>query len=158
MGNVLYIVNPAGHGGAGRAAWERFRELWGREIAPEDAVVTKRPGHAREIAATAEGFEILVAVGGDGTVGEVVSGIMDQPKPRPKLAIVPAGTGNDIGRNVGIRSIEEGVSALRGNRTRAVDLIRMERRAGDRTESHYGLLCAAIGFVAKNFSMHSRSR
>jgi diacylglycerol kinase family enzyme len=96
---VLHIINSAGHGGAGTRAWEEFKKLWSDPIDSGDVVVTERAGHAREIAAARSDYEILAAVGGDGTVGEVISGIMERQGAKAKVAIVPGGTGNDIGRN-----------------------------------------------------------
>ena len=77
-------------------------------ISNADVRYTERPGHAREIAAAAAGCDLIVAVGGDGTTGEVLSGIMDRASPRPRLAILPAGTGNDIARHVGAFPLERG--------------------------------------------------
>lgn len=148
MSDALYIINPAGHGGAGIKAWEAFSALWPHPIDPKNAIVTERPGHAREIASSAEGYETLVAVGGDGTVGEVISGIMSRGHPALKLGTVPAGTGNDIGRNIGIRSVDDAVRALRGGRTKAFDIIRVDSRVDGRPAQTYGFLCSAVGFSA----------
>ena len=51
--------------------------------------------------AAKEGFELIVAAGGDGTINEVVNGIAFL-KDRPKMAIIPAGTTNDYARALGI--------------------------------------------------------
>jgi diacylglycerol kinase (ATP) len=146
MSRTLYIINPAGRGGAGAIVWESFRASWRDPIDPADAIVTERPGHAREITASAEGYSTFVAVGGDGTVGEVMSGIMDRDEPELKLATVPAGTGNDIGRNIGIRSVEDSVRALRNGHTQAFDVIRVDSWMQDRPVCTYGFLASAVGF------------
>ena len=92
MGKVLYVITPAGHGGAGSKTWETFRQSWFRPIAPDDIVVTQRPGHAREIAASASGYETIAAVGGDGTGGEIMSATIDGGKHvnEPDVAYFPA--------------------------------------------------------------------
>ena len=145
-GKTLYIINPAGHGGAGTRTWETFRDLWPDPISAEHAIVTQRPGHAREIAFSARGYRTLAAVGGDGTVGDVVSGILDREDPKPRLAIIPAGTGNDIARNTGIHSIEDAVSALRGGLLRAFDMIRIDYQDGGRPAHRHAFLLAGVGF------------
>lgn len=146
MSNTLYIINPAGHGGAGKKAWKKFRTLWPDEIDPEHAIVTERPGHALEIATSAAGYDILAAVGGDGTVGEVMSGIMDSEGPKPRLAIVPAGTGNDIARNVGIGSVEDSVRVLREGQPRGFDLIRIDCQNDGQPEHRHAFLHGIVGF------------
>jgi diacylglycerol kinase (ATP) len=133
---ALYIINPAGHGGSGMRTWEAFKGRWGDPIVDEDVRVTERPGHAREIAAKATGYDTLVAVGGDGTVGEVISGVMDREQARPPVAIVPGGTGNDIARNLGMGS---GVP-------RAVDIVDVECQVDGRSERRFGFLYGSAGF------------
>lgn len=146
MGNVLYIVNPAGHGGAGIAAWNRFQSLWPDPIDPDDVIVTKRAGQAREIAASRDDHDVLVAVGGDGTANEIMSGIMERQEPRPKMAIVPGGTGNDIARQAGIRTVDDAVVALRDGHDRAFDIVRVDYQARGRDEQRHAFLHAIAGF------------
>jgi diacylglycerol kinase (ATP) len=145
-GRVLYVVNPAGHGGTGASTWETFRSLWPYRIEASDFVITQRPGRAREIAATAEGYDTLAAVGGDGTVGDIVSGILDRQGTKPKLAIIPAGTGNDIARNTGTHSVEDAVRALHNGRLREFDMIRVDFQADGRPAHRYAFLLVAVGF------------
>jgi YegS/Rv2252/BmrU family lipid kinase len=146
MSRMLFIINPAAHGGTKASAWERFKSQWPDPINSEDIIFTERQGHAREIATSAEDYDILVAVGGDGTVGEVQSGIMDHREPRPKLAIVPGGTGNDIARNLGIRSVENSVAALQDDNTVTTDLLRIDCKTEEGPEYRYALLYSSIGF------------
>jgi len=148
MGNVLYIINPAGHGGAGTKVWEAFKTLWPGLIDSSDVLVTERAGHAREIAAARRDYEILAAVGGDGTVGEVMSGIMEGQGPKSKVAIIPCGTGNDIARSAGIFSVTDAVAALRAGHARSFDLVRVDcQRDGARVHGH-GFLFGSAGFSA----------
>jgi diacylglycerol kinase (ATP) len=67
---------------------------------------TEYPTHATQIAeqAAREGYEVVAALGGDGTVHEVVNGLMRVPtENRPMLASVPIGSGNDFSSNNGIQ-------------------------------------------------------
>jgi len=67
---------------------------------------TEYPEHATELAEQAgrEGYEVVTAIGGDGTVHEVVNGLMRLPEQeRPALGAVPIGSGNDFCNNVGIQ-------------------------------------------------------
>jgi len=148
MSKCLYIINPAGHGGKGIRAWDTFKTLWAEPINPEHVVVTEKPGHAREIAASAEGVDTFIAVGGDGTIGEVISGIMERERPKPKLALIPTGTGNDIGRNVGILSMADAMTALRHGQNRAFDLVRIDCQRNGAQRTGYGFLFGTVGFSA----------
>lgn len=98
----LFVVNPV----AGRG---RARRLMPRILAsapgPAEVVMTASPGDAEEIACQGamEGYGPVVAVGGDGTLQEVVNGLMRSPRPS-SLGIVPAGSGNDLARTLGLPS------------------------------------------------------
>jgi diacylglycerol kinase (ATP) len=74
-----------------------------------DATVvdTLRPGHGAELAAAAvrEGCGLVVAIGGDGTMNEVASALVDTPV---LFGLIPCGSGNGLGRHVGIRRPDDG--------------------------------------------------
>jgi len=79
---------------------------------------------ARE--AVVEGFDLVVAVGGDGTVNEVVCGLANSGVP---LGIVPAGSGNGLAREFGIpMKMKEACRTLIQGRTRVVDVGKIENR------------------------------
>ena len=60
-------------------------------------------GHAKELAAQAQGYRTVIALGGDGVIHEVVNGLMTQEEDtRPALAILPVGSGNDFAQTLGI--------------------------------------------------------
>jgi len=101
---VKLIINP--NADLGRA-WRMAADL--RPIAAEfggaDWTGTVYPTHASELAqqAASDGYELVVAVGGDGTVHEVINGLMRVPEEsRPRLGVVPMGTGNDFAHSLGI--------------------------------------------------------
>src|SRR4051812_24771050 len=80
--------------------------------------------------AALDGTDLIVAVGGDGTVNQVVNGLMRVDKARrPVLGVVPLGTGNDLARTLAIPlDPAAAVEALRSGAARTLDLI---RAAGD---------------------------
>ena len=66
---------------------------------------TVYPTHATELACQAgeDGYDLVIAIGGDGTVHEVINGLMQVPeKKRPVLGIVPVGSGNDFAHSIGL--------------------------------------------------------
>lgn len=66
--------------------------------------VSRFAGHSRELARElAPQSDLMLALGGDGTLHEVINGLFDQEGPRPTLAFVPLGTGNDLCRALEVR-------------------------------------------------------
>ena len=94
---IKLILNPtANHGRSSQQAAD-LRPLMANHNA--DWGGTEYPGHATELARLAgeQGYDLVVAVGGDGTVHEVVNGLMQVPaETLPALGIVPLGSGNDF--------------------------------------------------------------
>lgn len=103
LGRVLLVANPAArHGETAKLIPVIQRLLMNVE---HDTVITQRMGHAAEVAAGAAGYDTVVAAGGDGTVHEVLNGLMSIPAAqRPSLGVLPTGSGNDTRRTLGIPS------------------------------------------------------
>ena len=122
---VKIILNPMADMGN---AWRVARDL--RSITEEHGGVdwsgTVYPGHAIELAQQAgeQGYDMVIAMGGDGTVHEVINGLMKIPEEkRPLLGIVPVGSGNDFahGINASTKPTEALTCALDG-KVSTVDL------------------------------------
>ena len=124
---VLICNAGAGGGGAGRALAEVRRHLDERELEHE-IHFTERSGHATELAraALAEGTRFLVAVGGDGTVHEVVNGMIADDRAAHADAVfgvVAAGTGCDFIRTFGIPAMAgHAVAHLDGGDSFPIDI------------------------------------
>src|SRR6185503_12529494 len=116
---ILLIVNPAAAvGRMARRLESLLADLEARSLKAEHAV-TQGPGHAISLAREASrSYDVIAAVGGDGTVNEVASGILLAGEAKTVLAIIPFGTGNDAAHALGIRSIEDAVNALASGITR----------------------------------------
>lgn len=117
---VRVIVNPA----AGRMRAPRVRarviELARAALPGCEVLLTDHPGHARELAAAASGADLVVAAGGDGTLGEAAEGLAGG---RAALGVLPAGTGNDFARTLGIpRDPVAALGIIRRGERRVVDL------------------------------------
>ena len=101
---VKIILNPMADMGN---AWRVARDL--RSITEQHGNVdwsgTVYPGHGIELAKQAgeQGYDMVIAMGGDGTVHEVINGIMEIPEDkRPVLGVVPVGSGNDFAHAIGV--------------------------------------------------------
>ncbi|MEW5923785.1 MAG: diacylglycerol kinase family protein [Candidatus Zixiibacteriota bacterium] len=118
---IKCIINEASGRGRNRDLIARLKAKFvGHEV---DYVRTARAGHAVEIASHAveDRFDIIVAVGGDGTINEVINGVVPSPIP---VGIIPTGTANDLAEYMKIPAdVEKACDIiLRGN-TCAIDSI-----------------------------------
>jgi YegS/Rv2252/BmrU family lipid kinase len=119
------ILNPMSRHGAGarmRATIER--EFERRGIAHE-LVLTEGPGHATRLAydAAAAGEQTVVAAGGDGTLHEIVNGVMQAPWAGTAVGMIPIGTGNDFVKTVpGTSPADAAFETLAGGETTLVDV------------------------------------
>ncbi len=121
------IFNPAARGNKAK----RFRDQLARLSTEVDLRPTYAPGAGRVLASQAvrEGYETLVAAGGDGTLNEVLNGIADAPDgfARARLGILPLGTINVFAREIGLPlSFEPAWAVLQQGRESLVDLPEVE--------------------------------
>jgi diacylglycerol kinase family enzyme len=126
---ALVVVNPMA-----TATTPKVRDVLVRALASElkvDLVETQHRGHARELGTRAvdEGVDVVVALGGDGTVNEVVNGLLTHGPGShvPTLAVVPGGSTNVFSRALGrsrypVEATGEILDSLRAGRTRTVSL------------------------------------
>lgn len=155
---ALLVVNPKA-----TTTSERRRDVLVRALRSElDLRVeyTRKRGHATALAsdATRAGVEVVVTLGGDGSVNEVVNGLMaggTSAAERPALVVVPGGSTNVFARALGLPTDwAEGLSvileALREGRSRTIGL----GRADDR----YFTFCAGVGFDAEVIRRVERAR
>ncbi len=140
---VLLIHTPIAGSGLGREALTNAQARLAPTLVQADGI-----GQAQQAASAAGGYDIVVAAGGDGTVHEVVNGLMALPEPRPVLGILPLGTGNDVARNLAMVQPAEALGAIEHGTHRRLDLIRVEMgEPGDRRTA-YGVLNCGIGLGA----------
>ncbi|MEE2947326.1 MAG: diacylglycerol kinase family protein [Verrucomicrobiota bacterium] len=148
---ILLIANPAAGLCRGEQRLTRARtqlETLGQTVT---SALTESPGHATRLAKSNHtDFEIIAALGGDGTVNEVADGLMDvEPSERPALAVLPAGTGNDVAQTFGLAKFETAIDALAIGGTRTLDVIRAQFMRDGNTATRHALLFVAAGFAAE---------
>jgi lipid kinase YegS len=105
--------------------------------------VTRKSGDARRFAAEAGETDLLIAAGGDGTLNEVVRGLMDLSKvARPALGVIPLGTANDFAAGCGIpRDPEEALALCMEGEAVPIDV--------GKANEHWFLNAASVGFGAE---------
>lgn len=139
---ILFIVNPTAGAGKSGPQWTSFKTLLNRDHVDFKEAISERPGHAYQLARNFAGdYELLVAVGGDGTVREVVDGIMSAKKEHVALAVVPFGTGNDLAQVLGIRTESDAVRTIKAGVVRSIDVIQISCQAEGETRPN---ICARM--------------
>ena len=141
---VVAVVNPA----AGRSHGARMRPLvvaeLGRIYPGLTVLETKAPGHATEIVRSARA-DLVIAVGGDGTVREAAAGMVGKDA---VLGVVPIGSGNDLMKTLGVpRDALAACAVLREGRDRRVDVGHVTAGGDDVQELHFAN-AAGFGFDA----------
>jgi YegS/Rv2252/BmrU family lipid kinase len=119
--NYKFIINPySGRGNGAKVAGEIEKILREKKIDFEMELTTK-PKEATEIAKkSAEKFEVVVAVGGDGTFHEVVKGLVGT---KAMLGLMPVGSGNDFAKMFNIDTdIYKSIEILQNGKTKLIDL------------------------------------
>jgi YegS/Rv2252/BmrU family lipid kinase len=126
---AVAIINPKSATGRTARAWRRIRSRLDQEFVSYE---TRAPDHAIELttAALKRGVRTVIAVGGDGTINEVVNGFFERGRPiEPEavLGVIPLGTGSDFRRSIDLPGSEILTSdAIRARRTQPIDLMRIQ--------------------------------
>jgi diacylglycerol kinase (ATP) len=162
---AVAIANPmARKGGCGRN-WPQIEARLKRDLPDVETRITTAPGHATELArqAVAEGFDTFIAIGGDGTVNEVVNGMMhDGAMMRPNIALcpIPAGTANELCLALGVLSDDEApYRNIVSGRMRQIDVIETRCAGLNGGEAlRYGYAIACFGAAAEISYRTSASR
>ena len=147
------IVNPVA--GAGRTAqkWPHIMSLLRSTGFHFEHDFTEAPGHARELArlAAKKGCELVVTVGGDGTINEVVNGLYDAGSIADvMLGIISTGTGRDYIRTIGIPwTYQEACQCLINPRKLTVDIGVIEYMSGGQMVKRLFVNFAGLGFDAE---------
>jgi len=140
------IFNPAAKGQKA----QRFHRCL--DVIATEATLkrTTAPGDARRLAAEAifDGFDTIIAAGGDGTLNEVLNGFGDAPDgfARARLGVLPLGTVNVFAREIGIPLQPEAAwAALQRGKEKRIDLAQVVNGESDRPERTYFAQLAGAG-------------
>ncbi len=139
MEKLLFIYNPHAGTGRVRSKLAGILNAFARAGALVTVWPTQGPGDATAAARTAAEYDRVACCGGDGTLHEVITGLLDLPESaRPPLGYLPAGTTNDFARNLHLpKTLEEMATQAVTGEARGVDIGRL----GDQ----YFIYVAAFG-------------
>jgi diacylglycerol kinase (ATP) len=128
------ILNPYAH------RWNALKQLHEAEASLKNAGITydlektEKPGHGVELAsqATRDGYECIIAAGGDSTINEVVNGILrsgNNGQDLPILGVLPMGTANDLADNLGIpKDLDQAAHVIASGKIRMLDVCQVNDR------------------------------
>jgi YegS/Rv2252/BmrU family lipid kinase len=129
------IVNPQSRGGWPRKRWPLLEPLLRKALGPLDLHFTKKSGDGKPLAKAAveAGAKLVIAMGGDGTLSEVASGLLDHQEsthasePSCSLGYLPCGTGGDFRRTLATPDgIEQAALAIAAAKGRLIDAGRVD--------------------------------
>ncbi len=128
LGRTLIIANPAARSGRGEGAAvfaTRFFSSFRSVTSSCEVRLTEASGDARRMASAAYEYDSVIALGGDGVIHEVVNGLMQLPEDdRPRLGVIPMGSGNDFARTLALtrNDPERSIAEILSGTERVIDL------------------------------------
>lgn len=163
---IFFIVNPMSANGATGKRWAQHLAVIARTVKDYEVAFTRAPLEATSLAnaAVKSGALRVVAVGGDGTVNEVLNGLFEGGAPINKevaLGLIPAGTGGDFRRTFGWSTdIDEAIVRLADAKTSPLDVGRIDFIAHDGRQAtrYFANVCSfgASGLVDREVNRTSK--
>jgi len=142
MGSIALIVNPVAGDGKCQRRLPEVEDIFSRAGVEYTTFMTQRAGHAISLAkeAAQAGFTTVISMGGDGTLNEVVNGMVGT---KCILGFIPAGSGNDFGRTFSLQSgdVAQACDVILQQNVREIDV--------GYTDGKYFLNVAGAGFDAE---------
>lgn len=153
MPRYMLIVNPISGRGTGRKIAPTIDKIMTSLDLDFEVTFTEAPLHAIELAKVAaeKGYDVVVAVGGDGTANEVLNGVvkanLESPKTPTAMGLISVGQGNDFGFGLEIPvDVEAACALLKSDSRKRIDVGRVE--GGDFPKGRYFGNSVGIGFDA----------
>ncbi len=153
----LLVVNPQSGGGKTRKVFPELKRVIEKRLGEIDAQYTNAPQHAVELARAGadEGRELIVAVGGDGTLSEVVNGVLGSKRRETHVGLIGQGTGGDFRKALGLdHRLDVYLDALARGTTRKVDVGRatfIDHGGKERERYFLNILSAGMGGLVDQY-------
>jgi YegS/Rv2252/BmrU family lipid kinase len=132
MPDSLFIINPTSARGTTLKRWKTARQEFLKAGLRFEERPTTCAGEATEITKNAikSGVKCIIAVGGDGTLNEVVNGYLDESgkaiDAEAAIGLLPSGTGSDFRRSLGLMKKADAMDAIIAAKTRWIDVVNVE--------------------------------
>ncbi len=151
---TMAVVNPQSANGSTKRRWDEIADAIRKHLGGFEYVMTTKPCEATELTQQAikDGFEMILAVGGDGTNNEVVNGFFENGvmiNPDAVMTSIPRGTGGDFRKTTGLpKELAEAAQWLSGKATRTIDVGRMtlvDHEGADRERYFINIATFGVG-------------
>lgn len=111
-----------------------------------EVVMTEFPRHATQLASEAKGCDLLISIGGDGTIFEVVNGmdVMNQ-----QLGVIPYGTGNGFAWHLGIKSLDHALDKIKERKIKQLDLLKVVFKSNEGEFTRHVITTSSFGYVTE---------
>jgi len=145
------IVNPTSGNGSSKKLWPKIEQLLSTYEFEFKQVFTEHSKHSIELVQRAvnQGYKNIISIGGDGTLHNIVNGIMLQNTLIPSdisVGVIPIGTGNDWVKTHGIpKDIEAAIQIIKNGKTAKQDLGKIQFLKDSKTPVYFNNL-AGVGF------------
>jgi YegS/Rv2252/BmrU family lipid kinase len=157
---MMMIVNPTAGGYATKREWQSIQKYLKEHLEYSfDYCQTKYPGHATSLTkeAISNGYNLIVAIGGDGTINEVANGILMKPNEKTTLGVIGTGGSCCSIDSLGIpRDYYKAVSLLNNLKRRVIDVAAVDYMHQREKQRRYFINHADIGFGAEAIRRMSR--
>jgi YegS/Rv2252/BmrU family lipid kinase len=149
--STFVIVNPASGSGKTGLRWSGWEAHFRADGSEFEVGFTTEPGHATRLAREAAqlGYKKIISVGGDGTLNEMLNGLIenDRAVADVELGVLPVGTGSDFARALGIpKDPRKAWQHLMNGAATPLDVGRIDTLRGDQTITRYFANVAGLGF------------
>jgi diacylglycerol kinase (ATP) len=146
---ILVIYNPHAGGGRARRLLPGIRQTLAAQSIDAEVLLTNARGHATTLAEERDlsPFDAVVASGGDGTLFEVLNGVMRNPGAhKPALGLIPNGTGNAFMKELGLRTSDwrKAIDIIARNQPRTIDVGRLQAQG----QAWFFLNVVGMGLIA----------
>lgn len=141
---ALLIMNPGSRSGRGRKLWPFWESGLKKNGITFDSVITENSGSAVELARNAVNYDTVIAAGGDGTINEVLDGVIQSGRKNLKMGVLYSGTSPDFCGFHGIPVLPAAaVETVNNGRACMVDVaeITYKGKDGEKILSHFGCGC-----------------
>ncbi|MEW6127610.1 MAG: diacylglycerol kinase family protein [Acidobacteriota bacterium] len=160
MPDTLFIINPIASRGTTLSKWQSLKPRFINAGITFEEYLTSDSGEASRITrqALANGFSKIIAVGGDGTLNEIINGYLHDSgspiNPQASIGLLPCGTGSDFRRSVGLLNSRDAVNIILRSNTRLIDAMRVayQDRQG-KTVSRFAINIVSFGLGGEVVSL-----